>query len=236
VTKKIKPREAYLPAFRGFYQTHWEQLLTDIEELYAAMHAEEERAEGGLDQDEIAEILSETSSVSRLCTGIARSFCEGFDREMSEKLGFRLGLKFAKLDSPTEYNFTTDRILAGMPLRTAKKLFGLSERERHERLEEAIRGQFKPYPGFIPYYSDRIGDWIAKPIADWDAIELGVLLDAFVDTDIDEELYQEIAEGGAYEAFEGSVDWKRFEKQADDLRREKTDAYLEEVEFEGEAS
>ena len=79
MTRKTKPREAYLPAFGGFYQTHWEQLLTDIEELYAGMHVEEERAEGGLDQDEIAELLSETSSASRLCTGIAKCFCEGFD-------------------------------------------------------------------------------------------------------------------------------------------------------------
>lgn len=236
MTRKIKPREAHLPAFRGFYQTHWEQLLTDIEELYAAMHAEEERVEGGLDQDEIAELLSETSSASRLCTGIARCFCEGFDKAMSQKLGFPLGLKFSRLDSPSEYNFTTDRIVAGIPLRTAKKLFVLSEREGHARLAEAIREEFTPCPGFVPYYSDRAGDWIAKPIAGWDAIELGVLLDAFVDTDIDEELYHEIAEGGAYGAFEEAVDWKRFEEKADALRREKTDEYLEEVEFEGEAS
>lgn len=43
-------------------------------------------------------------------------------------------------------------------------------------------------------------------------------------------------EGGAYEAFEDCVDWKRFEEKADALRREKTDEYLEEVEFEGEPS
>ncbi len=236
MTRKTKPREAYLPAFGGFYQTHWEQLLTDIEELYAGMHVEEERAEGGLDQDEIAELLSETSSASRLCTGIAKCFCEGFDIDMSRKLGFRLGLKFSRLDSPREYNFTTDRILAGMPPRTAARLFALSEREGHERLGKAIREAFTPYPGCVPYYSDRVADWIAKPIADWDAIELGVLLGAFVDTDIDMDLYHDIAEGGAYEAFEDSVDWKRFDKKADALRRQKTDAYLEEVEFEGEAS
>jgi hypothetical protein len=232
--KKIK--EFFLPAFGGFYQTHWEQLLGDIEELYAGMHAEEERAEGGLDQDEIAELLSEASSVSRLCAGIAERFCRGFDVEMSQKVGFRLGLKFARLDSPSEYNFTTDRIVARMPPRTAARLFALSERDRHGRLERAIREAFAPRPGFVPYYSDRVGDWIAKPVADWDAIELGVLLGAFVDTDIDRKLYHDIAECGAYEAFEDSVDWKGFEEKADALRREKTDEYLEEVEFEGKAS
>jgi hypothetical protein len=216
VTKKTKPRETFLPGFGGFYQSHWEQLLSDIEELYAAMHAEQEREQGGLDEDELVEILSETSSISRLCTGIARSFCEGFDTKMSEKLGFRLGLKFSKLESPSEYNFTTDRILARMPLRSAKKLFELSMRERHKRLDEAIRDWFTPYSGFIPHYSDCIGDWIAKPIAEWDANELCVLLDAFVDTDIDEDLYHEIAEGDAYEAFES---FRRLEALREEGRR-----------------
>ena len=231
-----KKLETFLPAFGGFYQTHWEELLTDIEELYAGMHVEEERAEGGLDQVEIAELLSETSSVSRLCTGIAKRFCEGFDGAMSERLGFRLGLKFSRLDSPSEYNVTTDRILATMPLRSAKKLFYASMSERHRRLNDEIVDWFTPYPGFVPYYSDYIGDWIAKPIDKWDRNELCVLLGAVVDADIDRDLYHDIAEGGADEAFEDSVDWKRFEEKADALRREKTDEYLEKVEFEGRAS
>jgi hypothetical protein len=115
--------EAFLPSFGGFYQSHWEQLLSDAEELYTIMYAETERKEGGLSRDDLVGIFSETSSASRLCTNLARSFCERFDEEMSERLGFRLGLKFVKLKSPSEYNFTTDRILATMPLRSAKKLF-----------------------------------------------------------------------------------------------------------------
>jgi hypothetical protein len=233
---KNKPLETFLPAFGGFYQTHWEQLLTDSEELYVAMYAETEREKGGLSRNDLAGLLSETSSVRRLCSNIARTFCEHFEEEMSERLGFRLGLKFSKLDSPSEYNFTTDRILAGMPLRSAKKLFETSMQEGHQRLEEAVGEQFTPYPGFVPYYSANVDDWTAKPIDRWEAVELCVLLAVFIDTDIDEELYHAVAEHGACVAFEESVDWKRFEQKADALRRKRTTAFLKSVVFEGEAS
>ena len=39
MTKKTSV-ETFLPAFGGFYQSHWEQLLSDAEELYTTMHAE----------------------------------------------------------------------------------------------------------------------------------------------------------------------------------------------------
>lgn len=231
-----KRLETFLPRFGGFYQSHWEQVLSDAEELYTTMHAETERAQGGLSRDDIAGIFSETASASRLCTALARSFCERFEEEMSERLGFRIGLKFSALRSLEEYNFTTDRILATMPLRSAKKLFYASMSERHQRLNDEIIDWFTPYPGFVPYYSDCIGDWIAKPVGKWDKNELCVLLDAFVDTDIDKEIYHAVADYDACRAFEESVDWKRFEENAAVLRRRKTKAFLESLEFDGETS
>lgn len=231
-----KRLETFLPSFGGFYQSHWEQLLADAEGLYITMHAATERAQGGLSREDLAAIFSETGSASRLCNALARSFCERFDEEMSERLGFRLNLKFAKLKSPSEYNFTTDRILATMPVTAVKKLFGLSMRDQHERLAEEIRDCFTTYPGFVPYYSDEVGDWLAKPIQKWDKNELCVLLAAFVDTDLDEEIYHAVADYDACSAFEDSIDWKRFEEKAAALRHRKTKAFLQNVEFDGEAS
>lgn len=230
--------DTFLPAFGGFYQSRWEQLLSDAEDLYTTMHAETEREQGGLSKDDFAGLFHDTSSISRLCSGLARSFCEHFDEEMSERLGFRLGLRFASLRSPEEYNFSTDRILATMPLRSAKRLFGLSMQDEHERLDEEIRDWFTPRPGFVPHYSDRLDDWIAKPIDTWDENELCVLLDAFVDTDtdIDEEIFHAIADYDPCSAFENSVDWKRFEKEAAALRQEKTNTFLKNLDFDSEAS
>ena len=231
-----KRLETFLPSFGGFYLSHWEQLLSDAEELYTTMHAETERAQGGLSRRDIVRLFSETSSTSRLCSSLARCFCEHFDEEMSGKLGFHLDLRFATLWGPKEYNFTTDRIIATMPLGSVKKLFGLSMQDRHQQLAEEIRDWFTPYPGFAPYYSDYVGDWIAKPIGKWDKNELCVLLDAFVEADLDEEIYHAVAEHDAYSAFEDSVDWKRFEEKAAALRHKKTKTFLKNLEFDGKAS
>lgn len=235
MTKKTTT-ETFLPAFGGFYQTEWEELLSSSERLYATMHAASERGDAGLDVDDFAGILSETTSVSRHCAGLAEAFCAGFDEEMSKQLDFPLGLKFSKLKSPREYNFTTDRILATIPLRSVRKLFELSMQERHERLTEAIEDWFTPYDGFLPNYSNVIDDWIGKPIDRWDKNELCVLLDAFVDSDIDDRLFSDIAEGKACAVFESAVDWKRFEKKVAARRREKTEEFLVNLVFDGEPS
>lgn len=203
--------ETFLPGFGGFYGTHWEDLHTMSEEIYADMHAADEEAEGGADVIEIRDMLSDLSDFSKYCASLSRLFCESFGKEVSKGVGFELGLKFAKLKSPSEYNFRTDRIVATMPTRTARKLFDLSKREGHERLTEAICDWFTPYDGFAPYYSNTIDDWISKPVANWDKNELCVLLDAFTDGDIDEDIYSDIADSAACKAFEDSVDWKKFE-------------------------
>ncbi|ACE99589.1 hypothetical protein IP86_17105 [Rhodopseudomonas sp. AAP120] len=235
MTKKTT-LDTFLPAFGGFYQTEWEELLSSSEQLYATLLAASEIGDAALDVDDFVEILSETTSVSRHCAGLAEAFCVGFEKDISKQLGFRLGLKFSKLKSPREYDFTTDRILATMPLRSARKLFELSMQERHERLIEAIEDWFTPYDGFLPYYSNVIDDWIGKPIDRWDKIELCVLLDAFVDPEIDDRLFSDIAEGKACSAFEGAVNWKRFEQKVAARRREKAKEFLSNLVFEGEPS
>lgn len=231
-----KTLETYLPSFGGFYQTHWEQLLTEPRSGTPRCTSTTERAQGGLCREDLAALFSETGNSTDLCRSIARSFCKRFDEQMSDKIGFRLDLRFATLRSPKEYNFTTDRIIATMPVTTVKKLFGLSMRDQHERLAEEISDCFTPYPVFVPYYSDKVGDWLAKPIQKWDKNELCVLLAAFVDTDLDEEIYHAVADCHACSAFEDSIDWKRFEEKAATLRHRKTKAFLQNFDFDGEAS
>ncbi|MGY3585718.1 hypothetical protein ACVIGB_005226 [Bradyrhizobium sp. USDA 4341] len=201
-------RETFLPCFGGFYCTQWEDMLISTEEIYADMYAADLEGEDGPDVMELRDMLSEFGDVSKHCTALARSWCELYEKKMARSLGFPLGLEFEKLHSPSEYNFTTDRICATMPFDTAKALFEISRNERHKRLIKAIRAWFTPYDGFLPYYSNVIDDWIGKPLASWDKNELCVLLDVFTDRGIDDEIASHIDPSGPYE---DSVNWKKFE-------------------------
>ncbi|MBX9645555.1 MAG: hypothetical protein K2X57_00695 [Xanthobacteraceae bacterium] len=208
-----KRHEIFLPAFGGFYNTKWEQLLYDSEEQYAQIFAAREADDGGLDSDDFVQILDSVTDTHRHCISLARSFCKYFDKRMSDSLGFQLGLQFSELDSPDEYNFRTDRILATMPTSSVRKLFKLSAKVLHGGLDEAIEDRFTPYPGFMPYYSNDIVARLAKPVEEWDYHELCTLLDAHIDSEIDDLVFGDVVGGGDAElAYEAATDWKRFEK------------------------
>ena len=105
-----KRHERFLPAFGGFYNTKWEQLLYDSEEQYAQIFAAREADDGGLDSDDFVQILDSVTDTHRHCISLARSFCKYFDKRMSDSLGFQLGLQFSELDSrsPSKNGTTTN--------------------------------------------------------------------------------------------------------------------------------
>ncbi|MDX3965535.1 MAG: hypothetical protein QHD01_02910 [Bradyrhizobium sp.] len=198
----------FLPAFGGFYGTHWEELLSLSEQLYAEMHAAELDGDDAPDEIELREMLSEFSDGSKHCTSIARSWCACFEEKMSKTLGFPLKLKFERLEMPLDYRLMTDRIVATVPMGTVKRLFDLSEKDRHRGLISNLSDWLTP----MPHYTDLVKVWTGgKPLQRWDKNELFVLFDAFTDPEIDDEIFAEIGDGVATTAFEDSVDWKKFE-------------------------
>lgn len=91
-----------------------------------------------------------------------------------------LSLELEALDSPKEYNHTTDRIFAYISDKDIKRL------ETNRTLypasfEEALRSMFTGYDGFIPFYSNDPQDveW-QTPVQTWDHNQLQALLRAFV--------------------------------------------------------
>lgn len=201
-------RKTFLPGFGGFNGTHWEDLLISSEALYAEMYAAGQDGDDAPDEMELREMLSEFSDVSRHCASIARAWCACFEEKMTERLGFAPRLKFERLESPGDYTFTTDRIVATVPITTARRLFELSEKENHRSLSKLLRNWFTP----MPHHSEFIRAWVGdKRLDRWDKNELCLLLDAFTDPDVDDEIYAAIGDGAATTAFEDAVDWKKFE-------------------------
>lgn len=160
---------------------------------------------------------------------IARDYVSAFDSVASEILNLPLGLTFESMDSPREYNFTTDRLYAHIGVDVAAALFARSEAENHATLAAVIRERFTSRDGFISHYSNALPEWLEKPVADWDHNEIGTLLIAALrlvgadeDDDIRWPVHDVLSEdGGMYQAWESAVDWPRFEADREELREEK---------------
>lgn len=94
---------------------------------------------------------------------------------ISSKMGIKL--EFQELISPREYNFTTDKIICWISSKDVKKL---SSALNSPTLERLVKERFTSRDGFISFYSRYVEDWKEKKLKDWDAVELGTLLDAWL--------------------------------------------------------
>jgi hypothetical protein len=92
-----------------------------------------------------------------------------------------VGAEFDELNSPREYNFTTDRIFIRIPDGEVTRILASIDRAR---LDETARAMFTTRDGFISSYSPRVEDW--GPVSDWDHNQLGCMLAALQPEEFDE--------------------------------------------------
>jgi hypothetical protein len=85
-------------------------------------------------------------------------------------------LEFESLQSPREYNFTTDRIFAYISVQDIAKMYAAIPRDR---FAEWIEEQFTSCPGFISFYSNSLTEWL-KQSGQWDHNQIGTLMQAYV--------------------------------------------------------
>lgn len=157
-----------------------------------------------------------------------------FRKEVYQRPSARL--QFESMSSPREYNFSTDRIFAYVPLSVAKTMLRRCKAENYSTLCEVINERFTSRSGFISFYRTDLDAWLSKPLRDWDWNELGSLIIATLrmtggDTDSpvtrDEIHEYTFGDNGAYEAWESCVDWAKFERKRLQVRAEKLAEWIE---------
>jgi hypothetical protein len=126
-----------------------------------------------------------------------RKACVEYAKRYAYKFAQELGLKtlaFESLDSPREYNFTTDRIFCTIDLDEVK---ALRDSIDTETLENAVKEKFTSRDGFMSFYQNSLTDtgqekrtW-DKPLDEWDCNQVALLIElkAEEELDNDDELY-----------------------------------------------
>lgn len=108
-----------------------------------------------------------------------KEYVEGF----ISAFGYEIGLgescfELDTLDSPREYNFTTDRIFAYMSEADLKDTFDKVMSEAKEKMRDIIKDKFTSCIGFISYYPNELDEWLRTPLEEWDHNQVGTLLEA----------------------------------------------------------
>lgn len=99
----------------------------------------------------------------------AKEYAEQFAKEL------KLDITFESLQSPREYNFTTDRIFVHISEDEIKRLIRETKRET---FEAEVAERFTSRSGFISSYPNDLNNW-PKDLAEWDHNHVGTLIAAY---------------------------------------------------------
>lgn len=106
---------------------------------------------------------------------VAKKWADIYKDWLKNEHGLTLeSLTFERLESPREYNFTTDRIFCYISDDDIVKLhkWALSVFVDHS----VIQDRFSSKDGFHSFYDDFVHEWRTKPVLEWDYNELAVLM------------------------------------------------------------
>lgn len=155
--------------FCGFYESAASQMLDD--ELEQAFDYSDG---GGYSHipDEVHWMLDFSDAQQQL----VKAYLEAWQDAFKEATGINLSGVYDGMDSPREYNFSTDRIFIKVSSEVVQALWAESVKDNHVTLAKQIKASFTSYDGFWSHYSNDLATWLEKPVLEYDHNELMTLL------------------------------------------------------------
>lgn len=212
--------------FSGFYNSVWDGEIDNCEEMAIENLKEDwdsvEGFEAVWDDGVVYEILNANTDYRKMHEQIAEAYVGLLADELNEEFGFGVGLTFKELNSPREYNFTTDRIFAEVDLSDIVRVY---RKVGRKAVAKIARIMFTSYDGFISFYPPDIRDW--GSVRDWDHNQLGTIF-AAANTRVghnDCDRLEALAETISH-IYDNNVDWDKVEKDLQykiDLRNGKAE-------------
>jgi hypothetical protein len=160
--------------FPGFYDnrlTHaLDQELEDwVERLVQEYDHCSDRLVAAQQDGTLLEAMNDATHWPTVFQTLAKAYCETFIACFPK---VSMGMAF---ESMREYNFTTDRLFATVPLSTVTAWWDALQ-SAPDILETLIAERHTSRSGFHSWYSNDPDVWRAKPLAEWDHNECTTLL------------------------------------------------------------
>lgn len=139
----MKTIETYLPVFKGFYGSHWDDV-----DFYG--------------EDEVYNIpkdlcFDDFVDWDQYHLAIAKGYCDYIEDELNDFVSM---IKFEELISPRFYNYTNDSINVEIDLYQTK--IDAYLKENALQFAKYLKDNYTSYDGFISSYSIDANDW-----SDW---------------------------------------------------------------------
>lgn len=187
--------------FPGFYENVLSEALDDAENMEVENIAENHPE---LELQAIHDAMYKHSDYSKGFNAIAEASVDWLNRVLE---GTGIELAYDSMESPREYNFTTDALFVA--INDPARLYADTNTAS---LNAVIKERFTSGPGFHSFYSNDPDAWRAKPLDEWDHNELGALLTAYLrqraeEEGLDQHDMLEWMQEAFYSAVSDQVDW-----------------------------
>lgn len=161
--------ECVIP-FQGFYETDWDaEIDMAIEDL--AEYLAETR------EGDMHELIYRKADFEKLRQSLSAGYAAQFVHCLDAIAGTPLNMAYVTMQSPKEYNFTTDRIFVTAPLETWRKL---RDEVLSGDLANHAKARHTSRSGFISFYSPNTDTW--GHVDSWDLNQRATLLLAWLET------------------------------------------------------
>lgn len=193
--------------FQGFYESLFSDELDNVQDQFVEYEVEKNT---GLDPRELHDAIYKSADYGKAFDYIARRYVDYFNDYLKTEYELDLDLKFESMQSPEEYNFTTDRIFCFISEENVRKLRAFVA---EDELRLAIKTRFTSRSGFISSYSNDLEGWNRDPTT-WDYNELGTLLVALLSDSegYDRDIFEDMLDHNVFDtAFDQCVDWEAYD-------------------------
>lgn len=206
-----------IPGFPGFYESIL-SFPTD-DELY---FAEEEYGEI---KDENAQTFYDCINYREYEKEIGRKYLEAYQDRIWKIAYFMKGFtfEFVEIDSPREYNFTTDKLAVNLRAESESIQFLVHYCINHHRtqFDKYLKCNFTSRDGFWSFWPNNTGEWWDKMRDEnLSATDLGFMIMWMVHFVLEynwegiEEIYYELSQDALEGVYASEfIDWDKFEKE-----------------------
>jgi len=164
-----------IPTFTGFYESlHTAAIDDEVEQSIAG-------DSGHFDEDDAlaVEAMNAFHYTNEMLCAYAKAYVLRWAEHIQNEAGYDLKAKFSYLQSPSEYNFSTDRIFVKVSEEAVNHMIGTLN---PVTWAELVKERLSPRPGFSPFYSNnaRSDDWDLSQFRHWGPEKLELLCEAWL--------------------------------------------------------
>ena len=148
--------------FSGFYCSIHDSAIDDsIKDIF--------RDDSGIENDQLAYRAWDSAKWGDILQGYAKEYAEQFAHEFAIK-----SLSFETMESPREYNFSTDRVFCNIDY---AELCGIIKTFDIKAFADYVRERFTSRDGFISFYPAELSEW--GKVETWDHNQCGTALEFY---------------------------------------------------------